>query len=118
MFVSAALDLTGDLSIKQGATYRLRTRFRQESGVPLDLTGAIPRAQLRESPSATLAATFTATVSDAANGEVLLELSPTQTTALTSGKYVWDLFIDMPSGDTFSPLGGKAQVDSAITRNA
>lgn len=73
-------------SIYTGDQYDHLVRCRQSDGItPIDLTGYTFRAQLREyalaaDPPLT---TFTVSLSGAATlGDLLLQLSPTQTTAL------------------------------------
>jgi hypothetical protein len=83
-----------NLTIDQGSDFAL-TMTVKEGGVAKDLTGYSARAQLRTRKSdASAAATFTCSVlSPASSGQVKLELDNSTSTALSAGRYFYDLEI-------------------------
>ena len=80
-----------NLTIDQGSDFVIDLVIKDE-GVIKNLTGYSARAQMRATKSAsTIAATFTCTVTDANNGEVKIELPNATTSAISPGKYYYDL---------------------------
>jgi len=72
---------------------------------PIDLTGAVFRAQLRKTPKSTeVLANFTPSVTDAENGKVSFSLSHDQTALIpaTPCESGWshDVFVDLADGRT------------------
>jgi hypothetical protein len=106
-----------DIVIYQGATFRKTFKLRDATtGAVVPLTGYTSvAAQLRESEvdSSTTLATFTGTV-DAAQGEVTIELTPTDTTALTAKKGFYDVFVISPT-DRIMLVEGKAKINPRTT---
>lgn len=73
-----------------------------------DIKGLIDLAQV---------ATFTPTLTDAANGEFRLELSPATTTGLSTGQYGYDVSLTSGSGARYYWLTGVANVQRTYSRN-
>lgn len=86
--------------------------------VPINLTGCTVAAQIRDTPVAAVpAATITCTVTDAANGLVLLSMAPAVTAALGVGTKVWDMEVLFPSGKKFTYLKGNVTIEAEVTRS-
>ena len=84
-----------NLFIDQGATFSVNIQVFDREGIPLNIAGYNANAQIRKSySSANVAATFTANVSNPANGTVTLSLTASQTTTLKYGRYLYDLTLD------------------------
>tara|TARA_B100001245_G_scaffold227575_1_gene204089 strand:+ start:2325 stop:2663 length:339 start_codon:yes stop_codon:yes gene_type:complete len=80
-----------NLTIDQGSDFVIDLVIKDE-GVVKNLTGYSARAQMRITKSAsTIAATFTCTVTDASEGQVKMELPNATSSALSPGKYYYDL---------------------------
>lgn len=114
---------THNLEIYKGDSFEIFFRIRNTdaNGDPaayVDLTGRVPKAQVRASASAgTVLAEFTATLANqtTAPGGVLLTLSPAQTAALTNG--VWDVQLTTTAtGETKTYLRGTVMVMDEVTR--
>jgi hypothetical protein len=108
-----------NIEIIRGDDYSHVVTLNTRSGTtvtPVDITGRTYTAQLRKALSQTSAdATFTCTVTDAANGEITITMSHTITAALTPGCYYWDL--QQNAGGVLNTiLGGKAEVVTDATR--
>ena len=84
---------TYNLVIDQGSDFALDLVVKQ-SGSALNLANYSGRAQLRTShSSSSIAATFTVTVKNAANGALKMQLPGTTIKDIDSGQYVYDLEI-------------------------
>ena len=108
---------TYDIIIDQGSDFALQVQVEQEgSYVALSIHSA--RAQLRPTPTSnTLTATFTCTITDAANGIIKLDLTNATTANIAAGKYYYDLELVNSSSNTVSRLlQGVARVTPEVTR--
>lgn len=83
--------ITKNLVIDQGSTFTANLQYVTNSKVPVDLTGATVRSQMRKSyKSANATATFTATITNASTGNVQLSLDADTTANIKYGRYVYD----------------------------
>lgn len=72
----------------------------QTTGNPINITGRTYRMQVRASSESTsITATYTCTVTDAANGTISCTCPSSTTTNVKPGDYVWD-FEQMVSGSS------------------
>ena len=84
---------TYNLVIDQGSDFALDLVIKQ-SGTALNLANYSGRAQLRTSVSASSAsASFSVTVTNAANGALKMQLPAATSSAISAGQYVYDLEI-------------------------
>jgi hypothetical protein len=82
-----------------------------------DLTGYSACAQMKRYESSLKTADFTITfANDRTTGKITLSLSSTETLALKSGKYFYDLLLNSPTGNTERVVEGTALVKRSITR--
>jgi hypothetical protein len=80
-----------NLTIDQGSDFVIDLVI-SDGGVVKNLTGYSARAQMRNTKGASaIAATFTCTVTDAAGGTVKMELPNATSSAISPGKYYYDL---------------------------
>ena len=80
-----------NLTIDQGSDFSIDLVV-SEDGAVKNLTGYSARAQMRTTKSATsVAATFTCTVTNATGGTVKMELPNATSSAMSPGKYYYDL---------------------------
>ena len=87
-----------NLFVDQGADYSNIITVASTTGAPLDLTGYTVKSQMRKSYTSTTAYDFTASIYDAVNGKVRLQLNPTQSEAIIPGRYLYDVEITTPNG--------------------
>lgn len=108
---------TYDIIIDQGSDFALQVQVEQE-GSYVALSSHTARAQLRPTPTSnTLTATFTCTITDAANGILKLDLTNATTANIAAGKYYYDLELVNTSSNTVSRLlQGVARVTPEVTR--
>jgi hypothetical protein len=106
-----------NIEIDQGSDFALDVTVK-EDGSAKDLTGYSARSQMRAKKSdASAAASFTCTVTDAANGILKMELSNSTSSNMTAGRYFYDLEI-YTSGDAIVKriLEGEVNIDREVTR--
>lgn len=119
-----------DITIDQGATFALPIQYVDSAGVPVNLSGYDARAQVRTAyadqggtvlidvsldPSLAAAGTGIA-FTDATAGELVMQISATDTTGMPTGAWVWDLEVESGDGVVTRLLGGRAMVSPEVTR--
>lgn len=117
-----------DLLIRQGATFgpNQMTVVDTATGLPINLTGATLRAQIRKTAdSPTVAATAVFVINNAAGGEVTWEFTEAAMAALTcdpddpdapASRYVWDMEVQLASGRVIPLLYGDVRVWREVTK--
>ena len=82
-----------NLTIDQGSDFSLDLGVK-EGGAVKRLTGYSARAQMRATKGAsTVAATFSCSIVDASAGSLKMELANSASSAISAGKYYYDLEI-------------------------
>jgi len=104
-----------DLVIYAGDSVRREVLVREQGGTPVDLTGYIPRAQIRDRAGGKLLAAFIATIPTPSSGVIELLLDTVQT-RLLPGAGVWDLELDGGITNTVTILAGSVKVVADVTR--
>tara|TARA_B100001778_G_C18480619_1_gene580144 strand:- start:335 stop:667 length:333 start_codon:yes stop_codon:yes gene_type:complete len=104
-----------NIRIDQGSDFSIQLTVK-ESGSAKNITGYSARAQLRSSiTSSSITATFTCTITNAANGILTMALPAATTTNITPGNYVYDL--EIVTGSAVQRLiEGTATVRAEVTR--
>jgi hypothetical protein len=107
-----ALPACVNLSLYQGDDFTLRIDVTQPDGDPLDLAGAVVRAQIRATPQADeVAGEFTPTVD---GSTIFLHLSSAASTPLL-GKLAWD--VDVTRGGQVTTLAaGSIEFAAEVSR--
>jgi hypothetical protein len=109
-----------DLCLPQGQTLSQSFRYKQDDAV-VNLSGYIGRAMFRDTvDSATVALSLTTAnggvVISAAGGLVTLSASAASMSAITAGRYVYDVEIESASGIVKRLIEGVAKVSREVTR--
>ena len=106
-----------DLVIDQGSDFAVEFTVA-EAGVVKNLTGYLARAQLRPSKgSSELSATFTATIPTPTNCKINMSLGHVASSALTAGRFFYDLEIYTSNNLVVSRLlFGEVTVTQEVTR--
>ena len=87
-----------------------------ETNSAYDLTGATPASQIRKHASSSSKTDFTTAINGAAtNGAIDISLTPTQTSALKAGRYVYDIVITIGETKT-TVVEGSVLVRAGVTR--
>lgn len=112
-----------DITIEQGASFRLSLRLRNSSGEYIDFTGYAARMQVRETKDAASAVLdLTSTGGDitlASDGTVTVLVDATDTAALdvpSAGYGYYDLEIESAGGEVDRWLEGRAFITAEVTR--
>jgi len=82
-----------------------------------DLSGHGVSSQMRKHASAVGVTTFTTTIVNAANGQIRIGLTTTQTAALDPGRYVYDVMLTAPDNSVTRVIEGMSLVRQGVTRN-
>lgn len=82
-----------NLFVDQGSTYSNIITVASSTGAPLDLTNYTVAAQMRKSYGSSVAYNFTASVYNAVDGKVRLQLTDVQASAIPAGRYLYDIEI-------------------------
>jgi uncharacterized protein YfaS (alpha-2-macroglobulin family) len=101
-----------NLVLTQGDDLSLQLDVVDGEGDPFDLTGYTASAQIRQVPSGTVAATFTASIGTAS--DVNLVLTKTQTSTL-SGPLSWDCQVEFGTSRR-TLVAGQVSVSPEVTR--
>ncbi len=110
-----------DIFIEQGTTWSLPLVWKDETGALKNLTGYTARMQIRATAAS---GTTLADLTDAngkitlggAAGTITLTLTPTDTSAIPPGTYVYDLELVAGGGVVTRLLKGGVTVDAEVTR--
>lgn len=109
--------------INQGATWNLNVEYRDETNLPVDLTGYSAKMQLRTSPLAAVAELTLSTMPNGGitisplTGIVYLTATAVQTAGLKPQKYSYDLDITNPvTGVVTRLIQGVVNVIAGTTR--
>lgn len=111
---------TADLCIPQGATFSRVIRYKAD-GANVNLTGYTARMQIR--PTAASATTTLSLTTEngrialgGSAGTITLNISATDTAAITAGRYVYDLELVSAGGIVTRLLQGIVTVSANVTR--
>ena len=91
--------------------------FSISSNDALDLNGFTAMSQMRKHAGSTgIAATFTASIQNADNGQVQVGLSSVTTASLKPGRYVYDVIVSDSVGEVTRVVEGSVLVRQGVTR--
>ena len=108
--------IIANIYIDQGTDYSITVDVTDSAGDVLNLSGYTASAQIRKTySSSTVSETFSTSIAEA-TGQVTLSLTDTQTSGLSSGRYVYDLNITSSGGNTSRVIEGQAIVTPGVTR--
>ena len=106
-----------NLFIDQDADFTTTVTVNDSTGSALDLTNYTALAMIRKTYQSSTATTFTSSfVSPRTTGQITISLTDTQTAALESGRYVYDLVITDSSGNKTRVVEGIATVNPSVSR--
>lgn len=105
-----------DIVVDQNVRYLVERNFVDEYGTILPLTNATITAQIRKFPGGSLLldVSDTITITDAANGEIEMDISSETLSTLDPGKYLWDMLITYTNGSRLK-IAGTFTVTGTIT---
>jgi hypothetical protein len=108
-----------NLVVDQGASFSFRITVRDPLGSPLDLSLCLVRALIRRHPTAQNVVSFSqAVVGPSADGVLELTLESSETDAMASGRYLYDVMVTVFEDDTLLQAVGKYKIlEGLITLN-
>ena len=108
--------ILANLFIDQGTDFSITVDVSDSAGAVLDMTGYSAAGQIRKTyESSTVSATFTTSINES-GGQVTLSLTDTVTSAISAGRYVYDLNVTSSGGQTTRVVEGQAIVTPGVTR--
>ena len=107
-----------NLVINTGATFQQTFSLENiTSNSALDLNGFTAMSQMRKHAGSTgIAATFTASIQNADNGQVQVGSSSVSTATLKPGRYVYDVIVSDSVGEVTRVVEGSVLVRQGVTR--
>jgi hypothetical protein len=107
-----------ELTIDQGSTFAITVELKDYfTNDPLNLTGYTARSQIRKDYNSSTSNNFTVAIQDAANGNISMSMTASNTSNLKAGRYVYDLEIEETvSSEITRVLQGVAIVTPQVTR--
>ena len=107
-----------ELFLEQGSDYSTSITLTDVNGDPYDLTDYTAKSQVKKSYYSTNnTAVFTATINDAATGNVQISLSAANTTSIKAGRYVYDVEVEDASGNISRIFEGIVNVLPNVTKS-
>lgn len=106
-----------DLLIEQGTTFESKISLQDTNDLPLDITGYIVNSQCRKNYSSTKAYSLGANIPNPVTGEILLQLTPTETGDIPAGRYVYDLEMTDDESKVIRLIEGNLTVTPGVTRD-
>ena len=105
-----------DIVVDQNVRYLVERNFVDEYGTILPLTNATITAQIRKFPGGSLLldVSDTITITDAASGEIEMDISSETLSTLDPGKYLWDMLITYTNTSRLK-IAGTFTVTGTIT---
>jgi len=105
-----------NLFVDAGSDYSNIITVSSTNGQPLNLSNYTVASQMRKSYSSSTAYAFTASVYDAANGKVRLQLSASASSAIPAGRWLYDVEITSASGTKTRVVEGIVTITPQITQ--
>ena len=105
-----------ELLIEQGATFSTTVNVEDSAGAAINLSRYSASSQMRKSYYAVSNTTITSTITGNANGEITLSMTSSNTSALTPGRYVYDLLITAPDTTKTRVVEGIVIVSPGVTQ--
>lgn len=106
-----------NLSIDQGTTYTVTIGVTTDTGSARNLTGFTGRAMMKRSYYSSSNTTFTVNINNPGDGEIVLSLTDTQTSALKPGRYVYDVeIVETATGSVERVVEGIVTVYPEVTK--
>ncbi len=105
-----------NIYIDQGSTYASVIDVKDSNGLPFNLSGYLSRGQIRKSYSSSTAINFATFINLPTQGKVGISLTATQTRAMKSGRYIYDIEIFNTGGHVIRVAEGQVEISPASTR--
>lgn len=105
------------IPVDQGADFVSVITVLGPDGLAFNLTGYEVFGQIRKTYTSLTAVDFYATIQDAENGKIQIELSAEQTSAIRAGRYLFDITIrKTATGSVTRVVEGQVEVNPQVTQ--
>lgn len=105
-----------NLYIDQGTTFNAVIEVADVNGDAVDVSAYQARAQFRKSYNSSTYWNFAAQIINPEMGQIELSLTPSETTLLKAGKYVYDVELYNET-DVYRVLEGNIEITPEVTRS-
>lgn len=105
-----------NLYIDQGSDFSATVTLKNQNGSVINLTGFTAQSQFRKSYQSSSFTSFLVNIVDAAAGKIRLQLSAAASSAITPGRYLYDVEITSNTGERKRALEGIIVLSPEITR--
>jgi hypothetical protein len=106
-----------NLVIDQGTTFSSIITLTNQDGTAMNLTGYTVASQFRKSYQSSTFTNFTASIYDATAGKVRLQLTPSASSDVKAGRYLYDIELTSPTSEKSRALEGLVIITPEITRS-
>ena len=104
-----------NLYVDAGATYSNIITVTASNGQALNLTGYSVASQMRKSYQSSTAYDFTASIYDANNGKIRLQLTDSDSADIPAGRWLYDVEITSAGGTKTRVVEGIVTVKEGVT---
>ena len=105
-----------NLLVYQGSDFNIDFTVENDNGTEFDMTGYTVASMIKKHYTSSTSTTVTAAVlSPATSGRIQLSLNNSQTAAMKSGRYVYDVVITSSTGLKSRVLEGSVSVLEGVT---
>ena len=109
-----------NLEVDQNATFSFIVEYKDNNGLPIDLTGATAKMQVRDTKGGSkLAFSLTSPsggiIIDPTNGKLTIKMTPTQTNKLFYPKSSYDIMITDSNANKIKLLEGFMTLSRSVT---
>ena len=105
-----------NLTIDQDSDFTQTLTIKDSAGDVVDLTGQTVTSKLRKTHLSSSATSFTTAIVSATAGTCSITLTDTVTSALTEGRYVWDLTTTTSGRIITRSIEGRVTITPSVTR--
>ena len=107
-----------NITINAGETFSQPLTILNSSGSAINLTGYAASSMIRKhAESTTKTADFTVGITSAADGNLTLSMTDSDTSLIKPGRYVYDVMATRPNGDKLIVLEGTVNVRAGFSTN-
>ena len=106
---------TANIVVDQGSDFSTSIAIKNSNGSNYNLTECSVDSYIKKHETATSKTVFSVGITSAIGGEVSLSLTDTQTTAMKSGRYFYDIVVIESTGSKVRAAQGQVFVSPGIT---
>jgi len=108
--------IVANLTADQGSDFISEITVEDYNGNVSNISNYTARGQVRRTYLSSTAVDFNATVSNPTSGELTIELTSAQTSAMKAGRYVYDVEIVSSGGTVTRVVEGQFEIMPSVTR--